>query len=59
MLAATIYTNANQTFNDNFYEYDEVGLPFMRHLGQAVYTIELQRERPHQPDFETLEFVRN
>lgn len=59
ILAATIYTNANQTFNDNVYEYDEVGLPFMRHLGQAIHTIELQRERPHQPDFEYLEFVRN
>ena len=59
ILAATIFTNANQTFNDNVYEYDEIGLPFMRHLGQAVYNIELQRERPHQPDFEYLEFVRN
>jgi hypothetical protein len=59
ILAATIFTNANQTFNDNVYEYDEIGLPFMRHLGQAIYHIELQRERPHRPDLEYLEFVRN
>jgi len=58
MLAATIYTNANQIFNDNLYEYEEIGLPFMRHLGQAVYNIELQRARLHQPDLEYLEFVR-
>jgi hypothetical protein len=59
ILAATIYTNANQTFNDNDYEYDEIGFPFLRHLGEAVYAIELQRERPHRPDLSYLEFVRD
>lgn len=59
ILAATIYTNANQTFNDDQYEYDEVGLPFMRHLGQAVYHVELERKRPHRPDLRYLETVRN
>ena len=52
LLAATIYTNANETFNDDNYEYDEIALPFMRHLGKAIYDIELQRERPHRPDLE-------
>ena len=47
---ATIFTNANQTFNDDTYEYDEIALPFMRDLGKAIYEIELQRERPHRPD---------
>jgi len=50
ILAATIFTNANQTFNDNVYEYDEIALPFMRDLGKAIYEIELQRERLHRPD---------
>ena len=50
ILAATVFTNANETFNDDTYEYDEIALPFMRHLGQAIYEIELQRERPHRPD---------
>ena len=59
ILAATIHTNANETFNDDIYEYDEVGLPFMRHLGQAIYDIELRRERPHPPDLTYLEFVRD
>jgi hypothetical protein len=59
ILAATIYTNANQTFNDDAYEYDEIGFPFMRHLGQAIYQLELQRERPHRPDLAYLEFVRD
>ncbi|MEJ2257000.1 MAG: serine hydrolase [Woeseiaceae bacterium] len=50
ILAATIFTNANETFNDDNYEYDEIALPFMRNLGKAIYEIELQRERPHAPD---------
>ncbi len=57
ILAATIHTNANGTFNDDNYEYDEIGLPFMRHLGQAIYDIELQRERPHRPDFGDLKLA--
>jgi hypothetical protein len=36
-LAATVYTNANQRFNDDAYEYDEVAIPFMRDLGRLIY----------------------
>ena len=58
LLAATVYTNANQTFNDNEYEYDEIGLPFLRDLGQAVYEIELARPRQHRPDLSALQDLR-
>src|SRR5690606_7971801 len=37
ILAATVYTNANETFNDGKYEYDEIGYPFLRDLGRAIY----------------------
>lgn len=50
ILAATIYTNENETFNDDNYEYDEVGLPFLRDLGAAIYEVELNRVRAHEPD---------
>jgi hypothetical protein len=50
ILAATVYTNANETFNDGEYEYDEIGFPFLRDLGRAIYEVELQRERPNAPD---------
>jgi len=56
LLSATIYTNENQTFNDDHYEYDEIGLPFMRNLGQAIYEIELERYRQHKPDLSRLRF---
>jgi len=50
LLAATIFTNANETFNDDNYEYDEIALPFLRDLGMAVYEVELARHREHKPD---------
>jgi hypothetical protein len=52
LLAATVYTNANQTFNDNDYEYDTIGFPFLAALGQEVYAFERTRVRPHAPDLE-------
>lgn len=51
MLAATIYTNDNGIFNDDHYEYDERGLPFLRDLGTAFYEVELARSRAVRPDF--------
>ena len=50
ILAATIYTNANGIFNDDLYEYDSIGFPFMRELGKAIYELELARDRAVRPD---------
>jgi len=56
ILSATIYTNENQTFNDDHYEYEEIGLPFLKNLGQAIYEIELVRKREHKPDLSRFRF---
>ncbi|MDH4018755.1 MAG: class A beta-lactamase-related serine hydrolase [Xanthomonadales bacterium] len=56
ILSATIYTNENQTFNDDNYEYDDIGLPFLKNLGQAIYEIELKRQREHTPDLSRFRF---
>ncbi|MEP4487127.1 MAG: serine hydrolase [Halioglobus sp.] len=50
ILAATIYTNANGIFNDDLYEYDSIGFPFLRNLGTAIYELELTRDREITPD---------
>ena len=47
--AATVYTNANETFNDGKYEYDEM-LFVSAGSRQAIYEIESRRERRHVPD---------
>ena len=57
ILSATIYTNENQTFNDNKYEYDEIGLPFLKNLGQLIYQVELNRPREHKPDLSRFVFA--
>ena len=56
LLSATIYSNENQTFNDNKYEYDEIALPFLKNLGLAIYEIELGRQRNHEPDLSLFRF---
>lgn len=50
LVAAAIFTNANETFNDDNYEYEEIGLPFFRDLGQALYELESKRSRKRLPD---------
>ncbi|MDF7813702.1 serine hydrolase [Hymenobacter sp. YC55] len=43
LLAAVIYVNADGVLNDDHYDYDTIGFPFLRDLGQAVYNYERQR----------------
>ena len=50
MLAATIHVNENQIYNDNQYEYDEVGIPFLAELGRQIYEYELKRKKEHLPN---------
>lgn len=45
MVTATILVNSNGIFNDNNYEYDEVGIPFLAQLGRELYQMELARKR--------------
>ena len=49
-LTATISVNKNQIFNDDNYEYQTIGLPFLSRLGKVVYDYEVQRERAVKPD---------
>ncbi len=50
MLSATVYCNKDEILNDDKYDYDSVGFPFMKNLGRLVYEYELTRERPKKPD---------
>lgn len=50
MLSATIFCDTDGVINDDKVEYDSIGYPFMKELGEAVYQYELQRKREHIPD---------
>ena len=41
-LSATIYVNQNQIVNDNLYEYDDIGIPFLAEFARKVYGLEEQ-----------------
>jgi beta-lactamase class A len=52
-LSASIYCNSDNIFNDDHYDYENVGLPFLKNLGQVIYQYELQRKRKRTPDLST------
>ncbi len=43
LLSATILTNSNKIFNDNRYEIDALGIPFLAALGREIYRYEKNR----------------
>ncbi len=45
MLTATILVNKDGIFNDDKYEYDEIGIPFLAALGREFYSYELNRKK--------------
>ena len=55
-LSAEIYCNRDGILNDDKYDYDSIGLPFMKHLGQVIYDHELIRPRKNLPDLSPLIF---
>ena len=50
MLSATVYVNSDGVLNDDKYDYDTIGYPFMFQLAQTIYHYELQRNREFRPD---------
>ena len=50
MISATIYVNSDGVLNDDKYDYETVGYPFFKEVGQVIYKNELQRPRKYVPD---------
>lgn len=57
MLSAVIHCNSDQVFNDDKYDYDTVGYPFMKNLGQMIYDHELKRVKKIVPDLSSFRFI--
>lgn len=55
-LSATIYCNSNNSTNDETYDYENAGLPFMKHLGQVIYEYEAKREKKNLHNLEDVMF---
>ncbi|HTN05211.1 serine hydrolase [Agriterribacter sp.] len=64
MLSGTIYVNRDGILNDDAYEYEELGYPFFKEVGNIIYKHELERKRMFVPDLKNfdikeLQTVRN
>jgi len=55
-VSAVIYCNNDGIINDDQYNYKDIGLPFMKNLGQVLYDYELKRPRKLSPDLSGLVF---
>ncbi|MFY8127412.1 MAG: serine hydrolase [Chitinophagaceae bacterium] len=50
MLSAAISCNTDGIYNDDKYEYDTIGFPFMRDIGKTIYEYELNRKKVKKSD---------
>lgn len=57
MLAATIYVNKDGILNDDKYEYEAIGWPFLYRLGQTIYNYELNRKKKHLPNLADFKMI--
>ncbi len=55
-LSAAIYCNSDGILNDDKYDYDTIGFPFMKQLGEVIYKHELGRKRKVEPNLSSLIF---
>jgi hypothetical protein len=55
-VSAAIYCNKDGILNDNQYDYDSVGFPFLKNIGRVLYDLELSRKKNIQPDLSPLIF---
>ncbi|HYJ37414.1 MAG TPA: serine hydrolase [Chitinophagaceae bacterium] len=49
MLSGVIYVNSDGVLNDDKYEYEKIGWPFFREVGNIMYQYELERNRKFVP----------
>jgi hypothetical protein len=54
-LSTVIHVNENSIYNDDQYEYDQIGVPFMAELGRKIYQHELKRKKKLVPDLSRFE----
>ena len=55
-LSATMYCNSDGILNDDKYDYETIGFPFMKRLGEVIYQHELNRQKKIEPDLSKLIF---
>jgi len=59
MLSGVIYVNSDGILNDDKYDYDEIGYPFFKEVGNIIYEYEMERKRNYRPNFKNLQLNYN
>lgn len=54
MVSAVILCNEDEIFNDDLYDYDRIGFPFLKQLGQEIHAYELKRPKKYPPKLDHL-----
>lgn len=56
IVTAVLLCNEDEIFNDDKYDYDTIGFPFYKSLGQVIYDYEQSRPKKHLPNLSHLRF---
>lgn len=59
LVSAAITCNTDGILNDDKYDYETIGFPFMENLGKALYKHELTRIKKHLPDLNSFQYRYN
>lgn len=57
MLTCVLLCNNDEIFNDDQYDYDTIGFPFMKNLGQLIYQYDSHRPRKFKADLRKFKMV--
>jgi hypothetical protein len=50
MLSAVLYTNARNSFGSGSYEYETIGIPYLKELSTEIYKLEAKRRKTYEPE---------
>ena len=56
IVTAVLLCNEDEIFNDEKYDYENIGYPFFKDLGKVIYEYELHRPKRQLPDLSHLRF---
>jgi len=59
MLSVTMYLNERDIVGTGKYEYDKLGLPFLKDLGNLIYNVEKNRSVKHKPNLSEFDLFKN
>ncbi len=59
MLSSVVYTNARNSFGSGSYEYESVGIPFLKELSTEIYKLESKRRKSYEPDLSEFDLYKS